>query len=349
MFDRIAIVGAGFCGATIARYLAEKGHRITVFEKRDHIGGNAYDYTNEHGIRIHKYGPHLFHTNNKRVYDWLSRFTEWLPYKHQVRALLDNGDTVVLPPNKHTIDYFGSKDKMFDKLFRPYTKKMWDRDIDELDPSIINRIKIRDDDNTYYFPNDAHQCVPKDGYTRLFERMLDHKNIIVHTRSPVNKNIILQWDYVFNSMPIDEYFNFCHGHLEYRSIRFTHVTKDSEWAWDTANATMNFTTDDGDTRMTEWKKIPGHGVNNKKTTITYERPVDYRDNMMERYYPVKDVEGKNRALYEKYDEMASEIKNMEFIGRCGKYVYIDMHQAVNMALQTGERYENSRHSKDIQE
>ena len=344
---RIAIIGAGFCGATLARYLAEKNHTITIFEKRDHVGGNAYDYVNEHGIRIHKYGPHLFHTNNKTVFDWLSRFTEWLPYKHQVRALCSNGETGVLPPNRDTLKYFGTKEKMIETLFRPYTRKMWDRELEELDPSIINRIKIRDDDNTYYFPDDAHQCMPREGYTALFKRMLDHKNITCYLKTPVNKNIILQWDYVFNSMPIDEYFDFRFGNLDYRSIKFKHVTKRQKWAWDTANATTNFTTPDGDTRMTEWKKIPGHGNNPDYTTITYETPMDYKDNNHERYYPVKDVEGKNRALYKRYEEEADKIKNMEFIGRCGKYVYIDMHQAVNMALKTGERYENERHSKNI--
>ena len=338
---RIAIIGAGFCGSTLARYLAEKNHYITLFEKRNHVGGNAYDYVNEYGIRIHKYGPHLFHTNNKKVYDWLSRFTKWLPYKHQVRALCSNGDTVVLPPNKNTLSYFGTKEKMIETLFRPYTRKMWNKELEELDPSIINRIKIRDDDNTYYFPDDTYQCMPKDGYTALFERMLNHKNIIYYLKTPVNKNIMTSWDYVFNSMPIDEYFDYRYGKLQYRSIIFKHKHYNKEWAWDDINATTNFTTNSGETRMTEWKKIPGHGNNKNWTTITLETPVDYTENNIERYYPVKDIKGKNKMLYKKYEAEADKLKNMEFIGRCGKYVYIDMHQAVNMALQIGEKYENS--------
>ena len=153
---KILIVGAGFAGATYARILAEAGHKITVIEKRDHVAGNAFDYINEYGIRVHKYGPHIFHTNNKRVYDFLSRFTTWLPYKHKVKAQLEDGQFVTLPVNRETKEIVG-EENIIDTFYRPYTKKMWDKDIEELDPSILQRIPVRDDDNELYFPGDEYQ------------------------------------------------------------------------------------------------------------------------------------------------------------------------------------------------
>ena len=143
---KILIVGIGMYGSTVARQLAEVGHSIHMIDARDHIGGNCYDYVNEHGIRVHKYGPHLFHTRNKGVFEYLSRFTEWVPYQHKVKAILSTGQYVTLPVNKETAEIVG-KDNIVDTFFRPYTKKMWAMNIEELDPSIINRVPIRDDMN----------------------------------------------------------------------------------------------------------------------------------------------------------------------------------------------------------
>ena len=175
---KILVVGAGFAGATIARELANDGHRVVVMDERNHIGRNAYDYTNEHGIRIHKYGPHLFHTNNKKVYDWITQYGEWVEYKHKVKAQLDDGRYVTLPVNKETQDIVG-KENIVNTFFAPYTYKMWGKTIEELDPSILKRVPVRDDDNEYYFPNDEYQVLPKNGYTAVFEEILDHKNIKV--------------------------------------------------------------------------------------------------------------------------------------------------------------------------
>ena len=172
------IVGAGFSGAVIARELAEAGHSVRVIEKRNHVAGNAYDYTNEHGIRVHEYGPHLFHTNNKEVYDYLGKFTEWVPYHHKVKALLEDGRYATLPVNRETKAMVG-EENVLDIFFRPYTKKMWGMELDELNPEIINRVPIRDDDNDLYFPNDAYQAMPKDGYTAMVQSMLAHANIQV--------------------------------------------------------------------------------------------------------------------------------------------------------------------------
>lgn len=334
---RVLVVGAGFSGATIARELAEADYQVTVIDQRPHIGGNAYDYLNEHGIRVHKYGPHLFHTNNEKVYKWLSQFTAWTPYKHKVKAILNDGRYATLPPNLDTKEIVG-EDKIVDIFYRPYTKKMWNMEIEDLDPSILKRVKIRDDHNEYYFPNDEFQCIPKNGYTAVFENILDHKNITVKLDTPFDHSMENDYCHTFNSMPIDQYFDFCHGELPYRSIKFWHENIPIPKLLPTA--TVNFTHDGPYTRMTEWKNIPCHGTNDRWTTVTYEEPCDYRDNDMERYYPVKDVDGENRKIYEKYKEMAHD--NITFIGRCGMYVYIDMHQAISSALATVREYLKDR-------
>ena len=335
---RILVVGAGFSGAVIARQLAKAGHNITVIDERDHIGGNAYDYTNDKGIRIHKYGPHLFHTNNKKVYDWVTQFDEWVEYKHKVKAQLDDGQYVTLPVNKETKEIVG-EENIVSTFFAPYTYKMWGKTIEELDPSILKRVPVRDDDNEYYFPNDTYQVLPKNGYTRIFELILDEKNITVITSQRFNRSMEKEYDHVFNSMPIDDYFGYAYGTLPYRSIKFHHVDLPMNKVLPTG--TVNFTHDGPYTRVTEWKNLPCHGINNQYTTLTYEEPCDYMVNDFQRYYPVKDVNGENRKKYEQYKSLTRS--NMTFIGRCGMYVYIDMHQAINSALSTAEKFlENNK-------
>jgi UDP-galactopyranose mutase len=329
----ILVVGAGLSGATIARELAEAGHIVDVIDRRHHIAGNAYDYYNEHGIRVHEYGPHLFHTNNKEVFDYLSRFTQWADYKHKVKAQLEDGRYVTLPVNKETKEIVG-EENVLDIFFRPYTKKMWGVELDELNPEIINRVPIRDDDNELYFPNDEYQAMPVMGYTNMVNNMLSHINITVKLKTEFDKHMEPHYDHVFNSMPIDQYFGFKFGKLPYRSIKFHTVTLPLSSALPTA--TVNFTHDGPHTRVTEWKKIPCHGTNKYNTTLTFEEPCDYADNNFERYYPVKDRDGKNRELYEQYKNETPE--NMTFIGRCGLYAYLDMHQAVNSALATARKF-----------
>lgn len=331
---RILIVGAGFSGAVIARECAAAGHLVKVIDKRDHIGGNAYDYIDSNGIRIHKYGPHLFHTNNEKVVQWLSQFTEWQPYQHKVKAQLNDGTYVTLPVNKETKEIVG-EENVLDIFFRPYTKKMWGKSLDELDPSIINRVPIRDDDNELYFPNDEYQMMPKNGYTEIFHNIFNHSNIEVELNVEFNKSMEEEYDYVFNSMPIDMYFDYDYGELPYRSIKFHNVTLQQPRVLPTA--TVNFTHDGPYTRVTEWKNIPCHGSNDYTTVLTYEQPCDYKDNDYERYYPVKDLEGTNRETYKKYKDRVDEDK-MTFIGRCGMYVYVDMHQAISSALATARRF-----------
>ena len=198
------VVGAGFAGAVIAYELANDGHQVTLIDERDHIGGNAYDYTNEHGIRIHKYGPHIFHTSNEKVYDWITQFGEWVEYKHKVKAQLSNGEYVTLPVNKLTKEIVG-EENILDIFCRPYTKKMWDKEIEELDPNILKRVAVRDDDNEYYFPKDIYQIMPKDGYTKVFEKILDHQNIVVKLNTPFHKD--MESDYQFANGKSITYFS----------------------------------------------------------------------------------------------------------------------------------------------
>jgi len=332
---KVLIVGAGLSGVTIARELADNGHKVHVIDRRDHIAGNAHDYINEHGIRVHKYGPHLFHTNNKKVFQWLTRFTDWVEYHHKVKAQLKDGRYVTLPVNKETKDIVG-EENVLDIFFRPYTKKMWGVELDKLNPDIINRVPIRDDDNELYFPDDKIQYMPRQGYTKMVENILHHHNITVDLKVHFNKLLEKEYDHVFNSMPIDEYYEFKYGKLPYRSIKFETISLPIPKALPTA--VVNFTHNGPKTRVTEWKNIPCHGDNRYMTTLTFEEPCDYLENNLERYYPVKDASGNNKKTYEKYKKLQS--KNMTFIGRCGLYAYLDMHQAINSSLAIAKRFED---------
>ena len=329
----ILIVGAGFSGATIAHLLAKQNYNVSIIESRDHIGGNAYDYISENGIRIHKYGPHIFHTNNKKVVDFLSKFTDWIDYKHKVKAILDNGKYVTLPPNLETSEIVG-KENVIDIFFRPYTKKMWGLEIEEISPTIVNRVPIREDMNEYYFPNDSFQKMPKNGYTELIKKMLDLKNINISLNTKFEKDYEKDYDHIFNSMPIDVYYDYKYGELPYRSIKF--VNKSLPITKLLPSSVVNFTNKSEYTRVTEWKNFPNHGFNDSFTELTFEIPCDYKDNNFERYYPVQDVEGLNKNIFKKYSDIKNE--KTTFIGRCGKYVYIDMDQAVSSAMSTAKRF-----------
>ncbi|MEO8529863.1 MAG: FAD-dependent oxidoreductase, partial [Deltaproteobacteria bacterium] len=235
---RILIVGAGLSGATIARQLAEAGLQVLVIDKRDHVAGNAYDVVTPEGIRVHKYGPHIFHTSNREVFEFLSRFTDWLPYRHRVRALLPDGREVVMPPNLDTRAIVG-EDRLIDVLYRPYTRKMWGVELEEIDPGIAARVKARDDHSDAYFPDDEFQFMPKLGYTVMVENMLDHANITCQLGTEFDRALEASFTHIFNTMPIDAYFDYCLGELPYRSIRFHQVTLPVPRV--NAVATVNFT------------------------------------------------------------------------------------------------------------
>jgi UDP-galactopyranose mutase len=329
----ILVVGAGFSGAVVARELATIGCQVTIIDKRNHIAGNAYDYVNDFGIRIHKYGPHLFHTSNKEVVAWLSQFTEWIPYKHKVKAMLQDGRLVTLPVNKETANIVGHEN-ILDIFYRPYSRKMWGIELDDLDHEIISRVKIRDDLNDLYFPGDSFQALPKNGYTDLIEKILDHKRIQINLNTTFKNGMENNFDYTFNSMPIDEYFNYKYGQLPYRSIKFHTSTIGVPKLFPVS--VINFTHAEKYTRVTEWKNLPNSIFNSAFTTITVEEPCDYKENDLERYYPIKDKMGQNKETYKKY---LSEVpNNMIFIGRCGLYAYLDMHQAINSALIFAKKF-----------
>lgn len=396
MNKKALVVGAGFAGAVVARELAEAGWKVLVIDKRNHIGGNAYDYVDETGIRIHKYGPHLWHGNSDVAHEWVSRFTDWVLYKHYVHALLPSGKSVPLPINLQTIktvferelrtkygqvgeeidyaqfmeskreplnpaDVTNSRQhvemsvgkELCELFFAPYTKKMWGMDLSDLPASVAARIPTKLDYDPYYFPKDKHQYLPKDGYTAVFKRIFDHENITVglsvdrkelpqyQTKGEV-KSVTPFWDpvkfdAVFSSEPIDTYYNCDLGELPWRSIRFHTFILPLPSAL--SAPVLNFTHDGPMTRVTEWKKFPNSETNPYVTTLTFEEPCDYRDNNMERYYPVKTSHAvdPNRELYKRYRERAKN-DGIHFIGRCGRYVYTDMMPCVNSTLAQVRRF-----------
>jgi len=332
----ILVIGSGFAGSVISRELAEAGLNIKIIDKRNHIGGNAYDYLDENGILIHKYGPHIFHTNNKRVFDYLSKYTEWIEYKHKVKAKLRDGSYVTFPVNKETKKIVG-ENNILDIFFRPYTRKMWGMELEDLNPDIAKRIPIRDDDNEYYFPDDKYQYMPKNGYTNLFNNLLNHENISIELNKEFDKEMLHSYSHIFNSMPIDEFYNFKFGELPYRSIKFHNLTVPLKKAL--PSTTVNFTNDSRLTRVTEWKNISNNPNNPSNTTLTFEEPCDYKNNHNERYYPVKDLKGDNKITYQKYKKYNNEKDpNITFIGRCGLYVYLDMHQAISSSLAISKKF-----------
>lgn len=391
---KFLVVGAGFAGATVARTLAEAGHKVLVIDRRDHLAGNAYDEINSMGIRVHRYGPHLWHTSNDEVQEWAARFTEWVPYRHQVSAQLADGTHVPLPINHETIeavfgarfdawadandailyDYdtgamVGYKDdaaaafldtlvehhfnvtnsrqhvensvgkELCDLFFAPYTEKMWGLKLEELPASVAARIPTNVTSRSYdYFPKDKHQFLPKDGYTAMFERILDHDNIDVLLGVERSSFNLDEFDHVFTSEPIDAFFNCALGELPWRSVRMHTVSLPVPRVLPTP--VVNFTHDGPHTRVTEWKLLPAHGDNPHWTTLTIEEPCDYRDNYMERYYPVKTAQADcpHRALYKRYADLAEEGGGITFIGRCGLYVYTDMGPCISSSLAIARKF-----------
>ena len=362
------VVGAGFVGSVIARELAEAGHRVTVIDKRDHIGGNAFDHVNENGERIHDYGPHLFHGSEDSVaVKWLSRFTEWVPYEHRVQARLEDGRTTPLPVNTTTLeDVFDIKletpedsqaflkgiqdksieaptnsdevfcksvgDKLANIFFRPYTAKMWGKPATEIDAAVGARIPVRANRDDRYF-TDTFQAMPKDGYTAMFESILDHPNITVKLGVEFTRHASEFFDHAFLSVPIDRYYETCFGELPYRSIRFVQGEVDE----DQVATTVNFTDTGLFTRTTQWSLIPNSGRNvSGPQAVTLEVPCDPKDNNDECYYPVRNKESLD--LFAKYQELAAEEGNLTFCGRLGWFQYLDMVPAITKALQTVKPY-----------
>lgn len=361
MFDWL-IVGAGFAGSVLAERIASQHNEtVLLLDRRPHIGGNAYDRHDHAGLLVHQYGPHIFHTNSQVIFDHLSRFTEWRPYEHRVRAEVD-GRRVPIPINLDTVnalygleltsaeleawfaaraepvdDIRTSEDvvvskvgrELYEKFFRGYTRKQWGVDPSDLDKSVTARVPTRTCRDDRYF-TDAHQVMPAGGYTRMFERMLDHRNIklMLQTDFEDVRDRLPYRNLIFTG-PIDEFFGYCYGKLPYRSLTFDHVTVDAEWHQEVA--VVNYPQTHAYTRVTEYKHLTGQ--QHPKTSLTYEYPSDLGDP----YYPVPRPE--NMELYKKYEQLARERPDVWFVGRLATYRYYNMDQVVGQALSTFRRIE----------
>jgi UDP-galactopyranose mutase len=356
MFDYL-IVGAGFAGSVLAERLATQANKkVLIIDKRDHIAGNAYDYYNNDGILIHKYGPHIFHTNSKEVFEYLSQFTPWRQYEHKVLASVD-GQLVPIPINLDTINklynlnlssadvenFFAERAEkvdrvktsedvvvskvgreLYEKFFRGYTRKMWDLDPSELDASVTARVPTRTNRDDRYF-TDTYQAMPLYGYTHMFSNMLSHKNIKVMLNTDYKEIIdIIPFKNLIFTGPVDEYFNYCYGKLPYRSLEFKFETIDKEVFQPTG--TVNYPNEQLYTRITDFKYLTGQV--HHKTAVVYEFPKAEGDP----YYPVPRPE--NAELYKKYQQLASTMKNTYFVGRLATYKYYNMDQVVAQALTT---------------
>lgn len=356
MFDYL-VVGAGFAGSVLAERLAAGSNKnVLICDKRPHIGGNAYDHYNEAGILVHKYGPHIFHTNARDVFDYLSRFTQWRPYQHRVKASVD-GQVVPMPINLDTIntlyglsltsfeveDFFKkvaepcdeirtSEDvvvskvgrELYEKFFRNYTRKQWGLDPSELDASVTSRVPTRTNRDDRYF-TDTYQAMPLHGYTRMFERMLDHPNIKVLLNCDYREVVK---DIPFREMiytgPVDAYFDYRFGKLPYRSLEFKHETHEQP-VFQSAPV-VNYPNEQAYTRITEFKYLTGQ--EHTRTSIVYEFPQAEGDP----YYPVPRKE--NAAIYSKYKTLADQTPGVTFVGRLATYKYYNMDQIVAQALTT---------------
>jgi UDP-galactopyranose mutase len=359
MYDWL-IVGAGFAGSVLAERLAsQRGERVLVIDRRPHVGGNAYDRYDEAGLLIHQYGPHIFHTNSKQIFDHLSQFTEWRRYEHKVLAEVD-GKLVPIPINLDTVNTLYGLDltedelegwfaaraekvdeiktsedvvvskvgrELYEKFFRGYTRKQWGLDPSELDKSVTARVPTRTNRDDRYF-GDEYQFMPRHGYTRMFERMLDHPNIniMVQTDYKDVKDLVPHRRVIFTG-PIDEFFGFRFGKLPYRSLRFEHLTLDKEWHQPVA--VVNYPQTNDYTRVTEYKHLTGQ--RHDKTALTYEFPSAVGDP----YYPIPKAE--NQELYKKYERLALVTPNVWFVGRLATYRYYNMDQIVGQALATFRR------------
>jgi UDP-galactopyranose mutase len=355
-FDYL-VVGAGFAGSILAERLAAGSRKkVLVIDKRPHVAGNAYDHKDSAGVLIHRYGPHIFHTNSQEIVSYLSRFTRWRPYEHRVLACL-RGVHVPMPINRTTVNtlyglnlqteeetqaFFASRAEavatirtsedvvvskigreLYERFFRGYTRKQWGLDPSELDKSVTARVPTRSNTDDRYF-TDSFQCMPADGYTKMFENILDHDNIELMLGvdfEDVRNDVV--YDQMIYTGPVDEYFDHRFGPLPYRSLEFRHETLDQ--AWFQPVGTVNYPSEDVPyTRISEYKHLTGQA--HAKTSITYEFPRAEGDP----YYPVPRPE--NQALYKKYEALALQTPDVHFVGRLATYRYYNMDQVAGQAL-----------------
>lgn len=356
MFDWL-IVGAGFAGSVLAERLAtQRNDRVLVVDRRNHVAGNAHDHFNDEGVLIHKYGPHIFHTNSDMIFDHLSQFTSWRPYEHRVLAQVD-GMLVPIPINLDTVNklyglsltsdeltrWFAQRAEpvevvrtsedvvvsivgreLYEKFFQGYTRKQWGLDPSQLDKSVTARVPIRTDRDDRYF-TDKHQAMPAQGYTRMFERMLDHPNISVMQRTNYRgiKDFMPHRRVIYTGA-IDEYFDYCFGKLPYRSLRFQHETHDAQQVLPTG--TINYPQTEDYTRISEYKHMTGQV--HPKTATTREYPSAEGDP----YYPILNPD--SAALFKRYEALADLQRDVWFVGRLATFRYYNMDQVTGQALAT---------------
>ncbi len=362
----IIIVGSGISGAVIAQSYAEKlNKKVLIIEKRDHIGGNCYDFYDDAGILVSKYGAHLFHTNYEKVWKYVHKFSDFSKYEHKVLAKVD-GKLVPVPVNITTVNMLlgtNIKDEkemdkwllenqiknddpkngqeaalsrvgkvLYEKIFKNYTKKQWDKYPEELDASVLNRIPVRNNFDGRYF-SDKYQGQPKEGYTKLFEKMLSHSNITVRLNTDFFdiRDTLNSYERLFYTGPIDQFFDFKHSvkdKLEYRSIRFEFETYDKKHFQ--KNSVINYPNEEKFTRIVEYKYFTGQ--TSPKTTISKEYSVDYLPGVNDPYYPVPNP--KNNEIFTKYQNEARQLEKncIHFVGRLANYKYFNMDEAFKNAL-----------------
>jgi UDP-galactopyranose mutase len=369
------VIGCGFAGAVIARELAERSDKkVLIIDKRGHIGGNAYDCVDSEGILIHKYGPHIFHTNSKRVYEYLSRFTKWRDYSHEVLADI-YGKKIPVPFNLNSLYMVYDRDKaerlekklvfeygmekrvtiselrrqtdddlqelasfIYNNVFLYYTQKQWGVAPEDIDPAVTARVPVLVSYDNRYF-QDTYQGIPAEGYTPLFEKMLDHPNInkMLNTDSSMVLKMVSDKMYldgkqyhgtVVYTGALDELYNYCFGRLPYRTLDF--VFENHNKTWYQQKGTINYTVDEQFTRITEFKHMTGQNIEGK-TAIAKEYPREYtglKDEIP--YYAILNPE--NIALYDRYKKITEGHKNFYLLGRLAEYKYYNMDTIVERAL-----------------
>jgi UDP-galactopyranose mutase len=354
------VVGGGFSGAVCAERLASVGRRVLLIDRRGHVGGNAFDRFDEHGILIHPYGPHIFHTNSKRIFAYLSRFTDWRFYEHKVLAKVD-GKLYSLPINRLTLNALYNLDldeagaaahlervripiseiktsedfvlssvgpDLCEKFFRGYTRKQWGLDLSELSAGVAARIPVRINDDDRYF-SDTFQFMPAHGYAEMFNRMLDHPNIEIGLATDffAVRTSISAKETIYTG-PIDAYFDYRFGQLPYRSLRFEHAHLPEVERYQPVG-TVNYPNDHAFTRITEFKHLTGQ--NHRGTSLVREYP----QATGEPYYPIPRPD--NKALFKRYSALAAAEPNVHFVGRLAEYRYYNMDQVVGAALALVEK------------
>jgi len=355
----VLVVGAGFSGAVVAQRLAARGLRVVVIDRRDHVGGNAFDRPDAHGVLIHPYGPHIFHTNSERVFDYLSQFTRWRPYEHRVLACVEgkllpmpiNIDTVNrlygLALDESTIQAFYDRVRepraelrtsedvvlnavgrdLYEKFFRNYTRKQWGLDPSQLAAAVAARVPARTNRDDRYF-TDRFQFMPLEGFTALFTRLLDSPRVRVETGVDYARvRARTRARHVVFTGPIDAYFGCCYGRLPYRSLRFEHEHLAGRPMLQPV-AVVNYPNEHAYTRITEFRHLTGQA--HSGTSIVREYPTDEGDP----YYPVPRPE--NQALYKRYEMLALAEPDVTFVGRLAAYRYYNMDQCVGAALKAAD-------------